>query len=190
MAGDYHRAESCGRNFALFTDRVNGWFRTNQKSPIIAQFELCIADRKKDPLFVAAQEKRVKQIKWDPADFSHYNVVLMFEGLLTEVRTIREDRLDQYSLLLEPTRKNAAKIVLSKAVVEADKIIKQKVRKGVREATDEEWAQAEEAAKKEQAAEGPAAAAPAAAGAPSAGRRRTRRKNGRRRTQKKRKTYV
>jgi hypothetical protein len=155
MAELYHKVDSCEADFTAFVDKVNPRFAGKQRSLIISQFEKCIADRKLDPLYRAAQAK--PRSKWGQLDFSHFNTVVMFEELLAKISPIREDRLNNYRLVLLPTRNNAAKIALNNPVAQSDRFVPQP-REGVHEVAGEGVMEAQIAAEEEEARRAKAAA--------------------------------
>jgi hypothetical protein len=155
MAELYHKVDSCEADFTAFVDKVNPRFAGKQRSLIISQFEKCIADRKLDPLYKAAQKK--DQSEWGGLDYSHFNTVVMFEELLAKISPIREDKLNKYRLVLLPTRRNAAKIVLNKDVEVGDVFVPE-ARQGVHEVAGEGVMEAEIAAEQEEERRAKAAA--------------------------------
>ena len=122
MPEPYHADESCTRDFTHFVAKVNPYFARNQRSLIISQFEKCIVDRKSDKLYKEAHAK--SQSEWVDKDWSHHNVVVMFEKLLEKISPILEDRLNKYHLKLQPTRGKAVSIHLNKDVAHGDKVVR------------------------------------------------------------------
>ena len=161
MAAAYHSGESCEKDYEAFIRKVNPWFQTNNRHSIVSQFEKCIMDRKSDPLYVTAKAKPMSKLTSE--DYSHRSVINMFEGLLDQIKDIREDRLSKYKLVLISTSKGNATIRLNTPVDDADKKVHvPKVPQG-KEATPAKWAADEAAAEAKQAADEAAAKAKQAA---------------------------